>query len=262
MTAPARPDLAPNEVMVGTSNGAGLWIAPEGTSLPEDGADFAAPWRSLGYASDDGPTLSGDTTSEGITPWQSRTPIRTIITERTQTVQFVLWQLNQDTLGLYFGAEVPAGDSNEYSFDVRSDDPSRIYAIAVDAKDGDSIFRVGYTRATLDSVGDLQLQKGAAVPLDVTLSALDDAGTLCTVYVKVGAATQALALQTTPGDTPADVNVTASSSGPSTLTKPTDQPAPDQPAPDDDGVATGPSTDAAEQGTTADTGTTDTGSEV
>src|SRR5437764_14081999 len=100
MTLPPAADLDPTQTMVGSSNGVGLWIAPEGTPAPATVDDpFATPWAPLGYASDDGVTIGGDTSSESFTPWQSTTPIKTIITERTRTVGFTLWQLNQTTLG-------------------------------------------------------------------------------------------------------------------------------------------------------------------
>ena len=184
MTAPAVKDLDPTEVIIGTANGPGLWIAPEGTPPPEPGAPFASPWVSLGYTSDDGVTIGGDKTTEAITPWQSTAPIRTIITEVTRTVAFVLWQLNQTTLGLYFDTPVPAADSSGVTeFDVSSAGGGLIYAVAVDAKDGDNCLRLIWSRANLDSTGDMQLTKGAAVPLDVTLSALDNAGSQVTVQM-------------------------------------------------------------------------------
>jgi hypothetical protein len=187
MTAPVT-NLDPTETMVGSANGVGLWIAPEGTRAPAAGAAFADPWRPLGYASDDGPTIGGDSTSEAFTPWQSTVPIRTVITERSMTLQFVMWQLNQDTLALYFDATVPAASAGRTSFDVRSDESGHVYAIAVDAKDGDNQFRVSFSRATLDSVGDMQLQRGAMVPLDVTLTALDDGGVIAHVDLAVATA--------------------------------------------------------------------------
>ena len=184
--------------MVGSANGVGIWIAPAGTPAPTAGAPFAAPWKPLGYASDDGVTLGGDTTSEAITPWQSRTPIRTIITERTRTVAFVMWQLNQDTLGLYFDTDVPAASGSGYSFDVRSDGGGKIHAIAVDSKDGDAGIRFTFPRATLESTGDMQLTKGAIVPLDVTLSALDSAGVLVHIDVTTATGTDSLTVTATP----------------------------------------------------------------
>jgi hypothetical protein len=182
MTAPAEPLLDPTEVMVGTANGPGLWIAPEGTEPPAVGEAFAAPWLSLGYTSDDGVTVGGDKTTESLTPWQSTAPIRTIITEVTRTVAFVLWQLNQTTLGLYFDSPVPAPDADGVTeFDVASSGGGLIYAVAVDARDGENCLRLIWRRANLDSTGDMQLTKGAAVPLDVTLSALDNNGSQLTV---------------------------------------------------------------------------------
>jgi hypothetical protein len=184
MTAPATPDLDPTEVIVGTANGVGLWIAPEGTPAPAPGDPFEDPWKPLGYASDDGVTIGGDKTTESLTPWQSTAPIRTIITEVTRTVAFVLWQLNQTTLGLYFDTPVPAPDPDGVTaFDVSSSGGGLIYAVAVDARDGENCLRLIWGRANLDSTGDMQLTKGAAVPLDVTLSALDNNGSQVTVQL-------------------------------------------------------------------------------
>jgi hypothetical protein len=145
---------------------------------------FTTPWKSLGYASDDGVTNGGDTTTETITPWQSRTPIRTIVTEKTRTIQFVMWQLNQDTLGLYFDTVVPAPVSGLISFEVRSDSAPMLRAVAVDVLDGQNQFRIVYPRCTLESAGDMNITKSAVVPLDVTLSALDQAGVMAYVYFK------------------------------------------------------------------------------
>ncbi len=196
-----RPALDPTQTMVGSANGVGLWIAPPGTAAPELGDPFAAPWRPLGYASDDGVTQGGDTTSESITPWQSRSPIRTIITEKTRTVGFTLWQLNQDTLALYFDTEVPESTDGSYSFDVRTDGGGRIYAVGVDSRDGDNSIRFVYPRATLDSTGDMALTKGAMVPLEVTLSALDDSGVMVHIDVVAGGgAAQQLTVTATPAD--------------------------------------------------------------
>jgi hypothetical protein len=186
MTAPVTLD--PSEVVIGTANDVGLWIAPEGTAIPDIADVPADPWKPLGYASDDGPTIAQDTTSEQITPWQSLVPIRTVITERNVTVQFVLWQLNEETLALYFDTDPPTATGGLIDLEVESGSGGHIYAVLVDAKDGANQFRIGFTRANLDSAGDMQLQKGAAVPLDVTLAALDDAGTLARVQFLQGGA--------------------------------------------------------------------------
>jgi hypothetical protein len=189
MTTPA-PTLDPTEVQVGTANGPGIWLAPSGTQLPADTfTAFATPWMILGYLSDDGPTVGQNTDKTDITPWQSVVPLRSVITSRQVTLQFIMWQLNQITLGVYFDADPPTPDPDTGAIDmeIRSDTPQHLYSVAVDSRDADQVLRVGFTRASLSDAGDMQIQRGAAVPLDVTLTALDDAGVLA--HVMLGPAT-------------------------------------------------------------------------
>lgn len=184
MAAPAA--LIPEEVLIGTADGPGLWLAPIGTAAPTDiDTAFVAPWLSLGYASDDGVTLSGDQSTEAFTPWQSRSAIRSIITEKSKTIQFIMWQLNVTTLGLYFDTVVapPAVAGDPIAFDVRSDTGGIQYAIGLDVIDNTGKFRVIFPRATLDSNGDMTISKSSIVPLDVTLTALDDNGVLMKVQI-------------------------------------------------------------------------------
>jgi hypothetical protein len=177
---PAPPTMTPEEVQVGTANGPGIYLAPPGTPPPADVGDpWPVPWRILGYLSDDGPTVGQATDSEDITPWQSVVPIRSVITGRTVTLQFVLWQLNALTLALYFDNDeaTPDADGN-IDMDLRTDSPQHLYAVGIDSADAERILRITFGRASLTSAGDMQLTRGAAVPLDCTLSALDDGGRL------------------------------------------------------------------------------------
>jgi hypothetical protein len=178
---PAAPThkLDPGEVQVGTAAGPGIYLAPSGTEIPDIEDDFEDPWLVLGYLSDDGPTVGTSTDSEDLTPWQSVVPIRSIITGRQITLQFVLWQLNERTLALYFDADVPTvGAGGDIDMELRSDTPQHLYAVAIDSADAERNFRIGFGRASLSDAGDMQLTRGAAVPLDCTLSALDDGGVL------------------------------------------------------------------------------------
>jgi hypothetical protein len=187
--APAHA-LDPGEVQVGTANGPGIYLAPAGEEIPDIEDDFEAPWAILGYLSDDGPTVGTSTDSEDLTPWQSVVPIRSIITGRQVTLQFVLWQLNELTLALYFDADVPTvGADGDVDMELRSDTPQHLYAVAIDSADAERNFRIGFGRASLSDAGDMQLTRGAAVPLDCTLSALDDGGVLGRVQLgKAGGA--------------------------------------------------------------------------
>ena len=183
---PAPPTaIDPDEVQTGTANGPGIWLAPTGTDLPADTeTDFADPWLILGYLSEDGPTVGQAVDQTDITPWQSVSPIKSVITGRAVTLQFVLWQLNAVTLSLYFDADRPTPSADgAVDMEIRSDSPQHLYAVAIDSRDGDRVLRLGFGRASLSSAGDMQIQRGAAVPLDCTLSALDDAGVLAHVML-------------------------------------------------------------------------------
>jgi hypothetical protein len=184
---PSQPvtTLNPSEVQVGTSNGPGIWVAPPGTLMPDStDDDFEDPWRILGYLSDDGPTVGTSTDSEDLTPWQSRVPIRSVITGRQITLQFVLWQLNSLTLAMYFDADEPAPEADgSIDMELRSDTPQHLYAVAIDSADAERVFRIGFRRASLSDAGDMDINSGAAVPLDCTLSALDDGGVLGNVQL-------------------------------------------------------------------------------
>lgn len=182
---PYVPVLTPKEVQIGTSNGPGLWVAPAGTAMPLTMGPFATPWQLLGYISDDGPTVGQSITKEDITPWQSRVPIRAVVTEKVITMHFVLWQINPQTIAMYFDnpAAVPAADGG-FEMDIRSDQPQQIVAVAIDSMD-QRLFRIGFSRASLSDAGDMKITKGATVPLEVTLTALDNAGVLA--HVSVGA---------------------------------------------------------------------------
>jgi hypothetical protein len=180
--------LDPTEVQVGTANGPGIYVAPPGTDPPENTWDpWEDPWKILGYLSDDGPTVGNSTDSTDLTPWQSVVPIRSVITGRSVTLQFVLWQLNGDTIAMYFDADPETEDSDGLLvMHLRSDTPQHLYSIGIDSADAERVLRIAFTRASLTDAGDMQITRGAVVPLDCTLSALDDAGELATIMLGPG----------------------------------------------------------------------------
>jgi hypothetical protein len=179
MTTPAQT-LDPSEVQVGTPNGPGIYIAEAGTEPPDStDEEWGSDWSILGYLSDDGPTVGSSTDSESLQPWQSAVPLREVITGRSITLQFVLWSLNEQTIALYFDADVPtAGSDGSIDMELRTDTPAHLYAIGIDSADAERVFRISFRRASLSAAGDMGISRGAAVPLDCTLSALDDGGVL------------------------------------------------------------------------------------
>jgi len=188
----ANTALAPDNVLIGTSNGPGIWIAPEGTAAPTDTTTApAAEWSTLGYLSEDGVTFGVSTDSESITPWQSRSPVRTIITGRELTVDFTMLEFNAQNVALYFSQDAPVETAGAFALDVRSDGSSKTHCILVDVKDGDHVVRYFFPRATLSEAGDIEVTQSGAIGLPVTMQALDDSGVL--VKIIKGAAAVAKA---------------------------------------------------------------------
>lgn len=181
--APPTTAIDPAEVQVGAPNGPGIYLGPAGTAPPDSTSDpWAPPWAILGYLSEDGPTVGQSTDSTDITPWQSVAPIRSVVTARGVTLQFVMWQLNGKTIALYFDADEPTtSPDGEIDMDIRTDTPQHLYAVGIDTADSDRVLRLAFGRASLSAAGDMQITRGAAVPLDVTLSALDDSGKLASI---------------------------------------------------------------------------------
>ena len=180
--------LAPENVIIGTASGPGIYIAPEGSAAPTDTTTaLDAAYTTLGYLSEDGVTFAVSTDSESITPWQSRSPVRTIITGRELTVDFTMLEFNAQNAALYFSQPVPTETGGSFDLEVRSDSSSVTHSVVVDVKDGDVTMRYYFPRATLSEAGDMEITQSGAIGLPVTLSALDDSGVLLKVFKNVAA---------------------------------------------------------------------------
>jgi hypothetical protein len=181
--------LDAEQLLVGTALGPGLWIAPYPTVPPGNDEDFGGQWVSLGYASEDGPTVSSSTDTTDMRAWQSLAPLRSVITGRTVTIGFQLLQWNAVNLGLYWDVDTPviAADGT-FRFDVRSDQAGARHTIGLDVEDGPNRIRMIFPRVQLNATGDMQFQRGSLAVLDVTFAALETEGTLLTVLGRIPSA--------------------------------------------------------------------------
>lgn len=177
-------ELQADDVLIGTANGPGIWMAPVGTAAPTDATSaLAAPWSTLGYLSEDGVTLSQSTNSEDIYPWQGRSPVRTMITERNLAMEFSMFEFNEQNLQLYFGMEqATAGDANSWSLNVVSNAPAQIYSFCIDVADLGVKVRYYIPRGSLSDAGDLEITDSGVMALPVTLKTLDSAGELMEIF--------------------------------------------------------------------------------
>ena len=187
--------LSADDVLVGSANGPGIWLAPVDTAAPTTATDaLPAAWSTLGYLSEDGVTLSQSTTSEDIYPWQGRSPVRSMITERSVSMDFSMFEFNEQNLQLYYGMPVGAeGTATGWSLDVSSNAPAQIYSFCIDVADLDVTVRYYIPRGTLSDAGDLEITDSGVMALPVTLKCLDANGTLMSIiYAKTAGEVQSV----------------------------------------------------------------------
>lgn len=146
-----------------------VYIADVGTAAPADTiAAWGAGWTELGYTEDNGVAITPGKNITDIPAWQSRFPIRRIVTAETLTAAFSLLQWNATTVALAFGGGSWAGDvftpPAAGSVDER--------ALGVEAVDGDKITRLIIPRGMVSAVGAINLVKTGGNPIPITFALL------------------------------------------------------------------------------------------
>lgn len=174
----ATTPLDASEVLVGTANGAGLYIAPLGTALPTDTTTaLPAAWQSLGYATEDGVGQMLEVDTEDIMSWQDLSPVRTVFKSRILSYKFSMLQWNPTTLALYMGTQEPTvAPDGSFTLDLKAADKPVEHALVVDIDDSGVKYRIAMLRTILSAVDDLTLQRGTAAPLGITVKCLAVAG--------------------------------------------------------------------------------------
>lgn len=150
--------------------GAGhVYVADVGATEPTDTTTpWDAGWAELGYTTDDGVTITPGRTIVDIPAWQSRYPVRRLVTAESFEAAFSLLQWNQDTIALAFGGGAWVGDV--YTPPAAGSVDER--ALGIEAVDGDKIARIIIPRGLITAVGGIQLIKTDANPIPLTFSAL------------------------------------------------------------------------------------------
>lgn len=160
-------------------------VAATGTAAPADAiVDPAAAYTDLGYASEDGVTITPSLDTEDINAWQSAVPVRRIVTGSSLEIGFTLIQSNADTLELYFNAT-----QNGSNFEIPVAPAPLERALLVDWIDAGENFRLYVPRAQLTDAGEMTLARGEAVGFELTFTALAPAaGPLAVVLTEIAAA--------------------------------------------------------------------------
>lgn len=166
-----------DEIVVG-ANGS-IWTAPVGTAAPAD--EVAAPgagWVDLGYASEDGVTLTDSKTLETISVWQLFYAARRIVTERDLTIGFVLRQWNGENVKLGFGGgEITAPSAGHFKYVPPAPEDLDERAFLIDWQDGTKNYRLVLSRGMVTENLETNLTRTGAADLPITVSLIgDDAG--------------------------------------------------------------------------------------
>lgn len=173
--------LTATEVVVaGTGH---IWLAPVGSTLPEEGDDpteaLDAAFAELGYTSEDGVTLTGSPEIAAFNAWQSTTAIRRSRKLQVLKVAAELLQWNPDTLAAAFGGGSVTG--NTYTFPAAGDALAE-WAAVIDWQDGERNSRLVIPRMNsgLEDVS-TQLNKDNMAVLPLALESL--ASTIDTILL-------------------------------------------------------------------------------
>lgn len=144
-----------------------IWVADEGTTIPADvetapGVGFT----DLGYTSEDGVTFTIGRDTEEINGWQSREPLRRLVTAEPKTVSFTLRQLERNTLLASLGGTITETGVGSGLFRWEPDEgsiPTKV--LLIDFHDGDYTYRFGFRRAQNLAEVEMNLVNNAAVDL-------------------------------------------------------------------------------------------------
>jgi hypothetical protein len=157
-----------------------IYIAPVGTTAPTDIATaWAAGWIDLGYATEDGVTLTVGRTITDITAWQSFHPIRRAITAMNITVAFVLQQWNENTTRLAFGGgaiTTTAGPPAHYLYTPPDPEDLDERAVGVEWADGTKTYRLVIPRAIVTDDVSTQLVRTDTAQLPITMGVIAEGG--------------------------------------------------------------------------------------
>lgn len=158
-----------------------IMVAPIGTAVSTTDVEAVldADWRELGYATEDGVTLSVGKEIQDIRAWQAMDPVRRIVTNRNVTVAFTLRQLNVDTVPFaYGGGTVTETAPGNYTYTPPEASEIDERALLIEWTDGDKHYRAHFPRGSVTEAVETQLVRNDTANLPVTFGALtpdDDA---------------------------------------------------------------------------------------
>lgn len=170
-----------SEIRVGASGT--VYVAPTGSTLPTDESTaLDAAFIELGAINEDGVTLSPSRSIEKIRAWQSAKAVRTVITEDELALSFSLMQFNEITLPLALGGGSIADNTGSYTYTPPAAGTVDERAFVIEWVDGNITNRMVVPRGMVTEVSDIELTKGAAIELGLTVEVLGSSPDDFTLY--------------------------------------------------------------------------------
>ncbi len=160
-----------------------IWVGNEGAEIPTDvetapGSGFV----NLGFTSEDGVTFTIGRETEDIMGWQSREPLRRLVTSEPKTAAFTLRQLEASTLVNSLGGTVTETSPGNYRWEPDEGHiPTKV--LLIDFHDGDYSYRFGFRRAQNVAEVEMNLVNNAAIDLPNEWSALAAGGNVKSWFI-------------------------------------------------------------------------------
>ena len=172
-------DLTPENVVVGTAAGPGMWMAATaGEAKPLPDAAPGVNWLSMGYIEDDSLSVSQSLSVNDITGWQQRGPIKRVKTEQTFEVGVTLLEVNPTTMAAWFDSAVPTPDVNgDYTIAIDTSSAQNERSVLLRIQDGAKMLQFYFDRCVVSDAGEVSFSKDSAAPFPITFTALDTDGT-------------------------------------------------------------------------------------
>jgi len=152
-----------------------IWYSPQGTVVPTTTSASLATggWVDVGYATDDGLTVTVDNSSADIRAWQNGDLLRRVQESVTFSVQFVMAETNEHSLKLYFNNYTHGAGVTDGSVTMNGLQPYR-GAFVIDVIDGTNLMRFVFPDGQVTDRGDISIVSGDAITYDVTIAGYPD----------------------------------------------------------------------------------------
>lgn len=167
-----------------------IYVAPFGTSLPENTTDDLTGFAALGYVSDDGLVNSTDLQTETVKAWGGDT-VLTIQTSKDDTFKYTLLEvLNEDVCKFVYGADNVIGDvENGLTIKANNKEVDEVSIVIDMILRNNTAKRIVIPDCKISDIGDITYADNSAIGYETTVTCMpDDAGNTHYEYIKRGGA--------------------------------------------------------------------------